>query len=156
MIQFFKKLFVKAKPHQVFPPMDLEKLKNGLTIAELSHKIFELEKRIIETEKYCNLRSDEERIADSKLEFNKEIKRFGELEQKFLILEIDRKILTELPNLVKHTKQLPWNNEKNGFDNGRNAGFWMFRLYYLQYTKEKLFKMRRESFQILTTEDNQQ
>lgn len=156
MIQFFKKIFVKPKPYQIFPPIDLEKLKNGLTIAELSHKISELEKRIVETEKYCNLRTDEQRIEDSKIEFNKELKRFGELEQKFLILEIDRKILSELPNLVKHTKQLPWNNKNNGFDKGRNAGFWMFRVYYLHYTKEKLFKMRREFFQILTQENNQE
>ena len=47
MIQFFKKIFVKPKPYQIFPPIDLEKLKNGLTIAELSHKISELEKRKI-------------------------------------------------------------------------------------------------------------
>ena len=115
MISFLKSLFFKFRPYQIYPALNLKKKNSGDSISDLSSKINDLETRLIETEKACNLRSNEDRLKDLEQLFEKEIKIFPSLERKYIRLEIDRKILLANPETIKKTTYLPWNNSKNGF-----------------------------------------
>ena len=146
MISFLKSLFFKFRPYQIYPTLNLKKKNSGDSISDLSSKINDLETRLIETEKACNLRSNEDRLKDLEQLFEKEIKIFPSLERKYIRLEIDRKILLANPETIKKTTYLPWNNSKNGLTSERNIYMWYYRFLFLSAAKEKVYQFRRNSF----------
>ena len=106
MISFLKKLIFKFKPFQVYPALNIKKKKEGDTISNLETKLKKIEKRLIETEKACHLRSSEDRLKDLEEKFEERINHFPLLERKFIKLEIDKRILKECPETAKNTNYL--------------------------------------------------
>ena len=149
MISLLKSLIFKFKLFQVYPPLNIKQKNSGDTVTELMAKLKNLESRLVETEKACNLRSDEEKIKDLEERFGKEIENFPLLERQFIKLEIDRRILLECPESAKKTSFLPWNNPENGQTLLQNICWWYYRLYFLFAAKEKIYKFRRDSFIVI-------
>ena len=152
MISFLRKLIFKFKPFQVYPALNIKKKNEGDTISNLETRLKKIEKRLIETEKACHLRSSEDRLKDLEEKFEEQINHFPLLERKFIKLEIDKRILKECPETAKNTNYLPWNNPENGKTTDQNICCWYFRIYFLFAAKEKVYKFRRQSF--LVIQDN--
>ena len=75
MISFLRKLIFKFKPFQVYPALNIKKKKEGDTISNLETKLKKIEKRLIETEKACHLRSSEDRLKDLEEKFVTDVER---------------------------------------------------------------------------------
>ena len=84
MISFLRKLIFKFKPFQVYPALNIKKKNEGDTISNLETKLKKIEKRLIETEKACHLRSNEDRLKDLEEKFEEQINHFPLLERKFI------------------------------------------------------------------------
>ena len=155
MITFLKSLIFKFRPFQIYPRLDAKKKNDGDTLSEVISKLKNVENRLVEAEKACDLRSNEQKLKDLEERFEEEIKIFPLLERKFLRLEIDRRILLECPETAKKTSYLPWNNSKNGQTAEQNIGWWYYRIYFLFVSKEKIYKFRRDSFLVIQNNKKQ-
>ena len=126
--------------------MNIKKKKEGDTISNLETKLKKIEKRLIETEKACHLRSSEDRLKDLEEKFEERINHFPLLERKFIKLEIDKRILKECPETAKNTNYLPWNNPENGKTTDQNIYCWYFRIYFYLRLKRRFINLEDSRF----------
>ena len=72
MIALLKSLIFKFRPFQIYSPLDVKKKNDGDTLSEVISKLKNVENRLVEAEKACNLRSSEQKLKDLEERFEEE------------------------------------------------------------------------------------
>ena len=73
MIAFLKSLIFKFRPFQIYPPLDVKKKNDGDTLSGVISKLKDVENRLVEAEKACDLRSSEQKLKDLEERFEEEM-----------------------------------------------------------------------------------